>query len=100
MSGTWRDLTESVNFMASNLTDQVRNIAQVTTAVANGDLSQKITVEAKGEVAELQNTINTMVDQLRSLRRRGHARGARGGHRGQAGRPGGGARASPARGAT
>ena len=67
MSGTWRDLTENVNSMAGNLTDQVRNIAQVTTAVANGDLSQKITVEAKGEVAELADTINTMVDQLRSF---------------------------------
>jgi HAMP domain-containing protein/signal transduction histidine kinase/DNA-binding response OmpR family regulator len=67
VSGTWRDLTESVNFMAGNLTDQVRNIAQVTTAVANGDLSQKITVDVKGEVLELKNTINTMVDQLRSF---------------------------------
>ena len=67
VSGTWRDLTENVNFMASNLTDQVRNIAQVTTAVANGDLSQKITVEAKGEIAALEDTINTMVDQLRSF---------------------------------
>src|SRR5437588_442496 len=66
-SGTWRGLTESVNMMASNLTDQVRNIAQVTTAVAKGDLSQKITVEAKGEVAALADTINTMVDQLRSF---------------------------------
>src|SRR5690349_8260599 len=64
VSGTWRGLTESVNFMASNLTGQVRSIAQVTTAVANGDLSQKITVEASGEVAELADTINTMVDQL------------------------------------
>src|SRR5204862_249649 len=64
VSGTWKDLTESVNFMAGNLTDQVRNIAQVTTAVANGDLSQKITVDVKGEVLELKNTINTMVDQL------------------------------------
>src|SRR4051812_41567995 len=67
VSGTWRDLTENVNFMASNLTDQVRNIAHVTTAVANGDLSQKITVEAKGEVAALADTINTMVDRLRSF---------------------------------
>ncbi|HTI21772.1 MAG TPA: HAMP domain-containing protein, partial [Kutzneria sp.] len=64
VSGTWRDLTDSVNFMAGNLTDQVRNIAQVTTAVAKGDLSQKITVTAKGEILELKNTINTMVDQL------------------------------------
>ena len=67
VSGTWRGLTESVNGMASNLTDQVRNIAQVTTAVAQGDLSQKITVEAKGEVAALADTINTMVEQLRSF---------------------------------
>ncbi|GAA3437873.1 HAMP domain-containing protein [Kutzneria kofuensis] len=64
VSGTWRDLTDSVNFMAGNLTDQVRNIAQVTTAVAKGDLSQKITVTARGEILELKNTINTMVDQL------------------------------------
>jgi HAMP domain-containing protein len=64
MGGTWRDLTESVNYMASNLTDQVRNIANVTTAVANGDLSKKITVDVKGEILELKSTINTMVDQL------------------------------------
>src|SRR4026209_2167391 len=61
VAGTWKDLTDNVNFMASNLTDQVRDIALVTTAVANGDLSKKITVEAKGEVLELENTINTMV---------------------------------------
>src|SRR6476469_4240953 len=67
VSGTWRDLTENVNFMASNLTDQVRNIAQVATAVAEGDLSQKSTVEAKGEVALLADTLNTMVDRLRSF---------------------------------
>jgi HAMP domain-containing protein/CheY-like chemotaxis protein len=67
VSGTWRDLTESVNFLASNLTDQVRNIAQVTTAVATGDLTQKIDVEAQGEIAELKDTINTMVDQLSSF---------------------------------
>ena len=64
VAGTWNDLTDSVNSMATNLTDQVRNIAQVTTAVANGDLTQKITVDAKGEMLELKNTINTMVDQL------------------------------------
>src|SRR6202020_1253350 len=64
VGGTWRDLTESVNFMAGNLTSQVRNIAQVTTAVAKGDLSQKITVDARGEILELKNTINTMVDTL------------------------------------
>jgi HAMP domain-containing protein/signal transduction histidine kinase/PleD family two-component response regulator len=67
VSGTWRDLTESVNFLASNLTDQVRNIAQVTTAVARGDLSKKIDVDAQGEIDELKNTINTMVDQLNSF---------------------------------
>ena len=67
VSGTWRGLTENVNMMASNLTDQVRNIAQVTTAVANGDLSKKITVDAKGEILELKETINTMVDQLNSF---------------------------------
>ncbi|MFF4368254.1 HAMP domain-containing protein [Streptomyces sp. NPDC001594] len=64
VGGVWRDLTDSVNFMAGNLTDQVRNIAQVTTAVAKGDLSQKIAVDARGEILELKNTINTMVDQL------------------------------------
>jgi HAMP domain-containing protein/signal transduction histidine kinase/DNA-binding response OmpR family regulator len=67
VAGTWRDLTESVNFMAGNLTSQVRNIAEVTTAVAAGDLSKKITVDVKGEILELKNTINTMVDQLRSF---------------------------------
>src|SRR5918994_5434351 len=67
VSGTWRDLTESVNQLAGNLTDQVRNIAQVTTAVARGDLSKKITVDAQGEIAELKDTINTMVDQLQSF---------------------------------
>ncbi|NEC79995.1 HAMP domain-containing protein, partial [Streptomyces sp. SID7958] len=64
VKGTWRDLTDSVNFMAGNLTGQVRNIALVATAVAQGDLSQKITVDARGEILELKNTINTMVDQL------------------------------------
>src|SRR5204863_8108733 len=67
VSGTWKDLTDSVNFMASNLTGQVRSIAQVTTAVARGDLTQQIIVEAKGEVAALAETINTMVDQLSSF---------------------------------
>jgi HAMP domain-containing protein/CheY-like chemotaxis protein/signal transduction histidine kinase len=64
VAGTWKDLTDSVNFMAGNLTGQVRNIAEVTTAVARGDLSRKITVDVKGEILELKNTINTMVDQL------------------------------------
>src|SRR5574341_229723 len=67
VAGTWKDLTESVNSMASNLTSQVRNIAQVTTAVAKGDLSTKITVDVRGEILELKNTINTMVDQLSSF---------------------------------
>src|SRR5207249_3456432 len=67
VAGTWKDLTDSVNFMASNLTAQVRNIAEVTTAVANGDLSRKITVDVRGEILELKNTINTMVDQLSSF---------------------------------
>src|SRR5205085_1892591 len=64
VGGTWKDLTDNVNFMANNLTNQVRNIAEVTTAVARGDLSKKITVDVKGEILELKNTINTMVDQL------------------------------------
>src|SRR5437773_1071590 len=67
VGGTWKDLTDNVNFMASNLTGQVRNIAEVTTAVARGDLSRKITVDVKGEILELKNTINTMVDQLSSF---------------------------------
>ncbi|QIY73872.2 HAMP domain-containing protein [Streptomyces sp. RLB1-33] len=67
VSGTWKDLTQSVNFMANNLTIQVRNIAEVTTAVAMGDLSKKITVDAKGEILELVTTVNTMVDQLSSF---------------------------------
>src|SRR5216683_3575073 len=67
VAGTWKDLTESVNSMASNLTDQVRNIAEVTTAVAKGDLSTRITVDARGEILQLKNTINTMVDQLSSF---------------------------------
>ncbi len=67
VSGTWKDLTDNVNQLAGNLTAQVRNIAKVTTAVAKGDLSQKITVDAKGEILELKNTINIMVDQLNSF---------------------------------
>ena len=67
VSGTWKDLTDNVNVLAGNLTDQVRNIAKVTTAVAMGDLSQKITVDVEGEILELKDTINTMVDQLRSF---------------------------------
>src|SRR5437870_6581158 len=64
VAGTWKDLTDNVNSMASNLTGQVRNIAEVTIAVANGDLSRKITVDVKGEILELKDTINRMVDQL------------------------------------
>src|SRR3712207_729512 len=67
VGGTWKDLTDNVNMMAANLTGQVRNIAEVTTAVANGDLSKKITVQVEGEILELKSTINTMVDQLNSF---------------------------------
>ena len=67
VAGVWKDLTDSVNSMAGNLTAQVRNIAEVTTAVANGDLSRKITVDVRGEILELKNTINTMVDQLNAF---------------------------------
>src|SRR5205807_730009 len=67
VAGTWKDLTDSVNFMASNLTGQVRNIADVTKAVARGNLSRKVTVDVKGEILELKNTVNTMVDQLSSF---------------------------------
>ena len=67
VAGVWKDLTDSVNSMAGNLTAQVRNIAEVTTAVAKGDLSRKITVDVRGEILELKNTINTMVDQLNSF---------------------------------
>src|SRR5205085_2712742 len=67
VAGTWKDPTHSANYMAGNLTGQVRNIAEVTTAVANGDLSKKITVDVNGEILELKNTINTMVDQLSSF---------------------------------
>src|SRR5207248_888738 len=67
VAGTWKDLTESVNSMASNLTAQVRNIAEVTYAAVTRSLSKKITVDVKGEILELKNTINTMVDQLRSF---------------------------------
>src|SRR5437667_10061896 len=67
VAGTWKDLTDNVNFMASNLTGQVRNIAEVATAVARGDLSRKITVDVKGEILELKNTLNTMVDQLNAF---------------------------------
>ena len=91
VAGTWKDLTDTVNSMASNLTGQVRNIADVATAIASGDLSRKITVDVKGEILELKNTINTMVDQLNALRVGSEPRGARGRHRRQARRPGRGA---------
>src|SRR5438270_6623478 len=67
VAGTWKDLTDNVNSMASNLTGQVRNIAEVTIAVANGDLGRKITVDVRGEILQLKETINTMVEQLRSF---------------------------------
>ena len=89
VAGTWKDLTDSVNSMASNLTAQVRNIAEVTTAVAKGDLSRKITVDVRGEILELKNTINTMVDQLECVRVGSDARGARSRYRRKARRSGG-----------
>ena len=100
VAGTWKDLTDNVNSMAGNLTGQVRNIAEVTTAVARGDLSRKITVDVKGEILELKNTINTMVDQLNAFAARSDARRPRGRHRRQARRPGRRCRASPAPGRT
>ena len=89
VGGVWKDLTDNVNSMAGNLTAQVRNIAEVTTAVANGDLSRKITVDVQGEILELKNTINTMVDQLELVRIGSDARGARSRYRRQTRRPGG-----------
>ena len=100
VSGTWKDLTDNVNQLAGNLTSQVRNIAQVTTAVANGDLTQKITVDARGEILELKDTINTMVDQLRSFADEVTRVAREVGTEGTARRPGRGVRASPARGRT
>ena len=88
VAGTWKDLTDNVNFMASNLTAQVRNIAEVATAIAGGDLSKKITVNVSGEILQLKETINTMVDQLNAFAVGSDARGARSGHRRPAGRPG------------
>ena len=67
VAGTWKDFTDNVNFMASNLTGQVRNIAEVATAIASGDLSKKITVDVRGEILQLKETLNTMVEQLRSF---------------------------------
>ena len=88
VSGTWKDLTDSVNLMASNLTSQVRGISSVAQAVARGDLSQQITVTARGEVAELAETLNSMTDHAADVRGRGHPGGTRGGHRGHPRRPG------------
>jgi HAMP domain-containing protein len=88
VGGTWKDLTDNVNSMAANLTGQVRNIAEVTTAVARGDLSKKITVDVKGEVLELKDTINVMVDQLNAFSSEVTAGCARGRHGRQAGRSG------------
>ena len=87
-SGVWKDLTDNVNVMASNLTKQVRGIVKVVTAVANGDLNQKFLLEAKGEVAALAETINNMTDTLRTFADQVTTRGARGRHRGQARRSG------------
>ena len=91
VAGTWKDLTDNVNLMAANLTSQVRNIAEVTTAVANGDLSKKITVDVKGEILELKNTINTMVDQLNAFAGEVTRVAREVGTEGQARRPGAGA---------
>ena len=92
VAGTWKDLTDNVNLLAGNLTTQVRNIAQVTTAVARGDLSRKITVDVKGEVLELKDTINTMVDQLNAFASEVTRVAREVGTEGKARRPGGGAR--------
>ncbi len=88
VAGTWKDLTDNVNLMAANLTSQVRNIADVTTAVAKGDLSKKVTVDVKGEILELKNTVNTMVDQLSSFAVGSDARRQGSRHRRTARRPG------------
>jgi HAMP domain-containing protein len=80
VAGTWKDLTDNVNSMANNLTAQVRNIAEVATAIASGDLSRKITVDVRGEILELKDTINTMVDQLNAFASGSQSRGARGRH--------------------
>ena len=88
VTGIWKDLSDNVNLMANNLTSQVRNISQVATAVANGDLTKKVTVEARGEVAQLADTVNTMVTTLSSVRRRGDPGGPRGGHGRHPRRPG------------
>ena len=92
VAGTWKDLTDSVNSMASNLTGQVRNIAEVATAIANGDLSRKITVDVRGEILQLKETLNTMVDQLNRFAGEVTRVAREVGTEGQAGRPGAGAR--------
>ena len=88
VSGTWKDLTDNVNGLASNLTVQLRNIAKVATAIANGDLTQKITVDVKGEILEIKDVINKMVDQLNSFAAEVTRVAKRGRHRRQARRPG------------
>ena len=100
VAGTWRDLTDSVNTMASNLTSQVRSISQVTTAIAQGDLSQKITVSAQGRGRRAGRHDQLADRHAAGLRRAGDPGGPRGGHRGQARRPGRGARTWPAPGRT
>jgi len=85
VAGTWKDLTDSVNSMAGNLTGQVRNIAEVAYGHRGGDLSRKITVDVRGEILQLKETVNTMVDQLNAFAREVHARGARGGTEGRLG---------------
>src|SRR5436853_2930609 len=94
VGGVWKDLTDNVNIMASNLTSQVRNIAEVTTGIANGDLSKKITVDVRGEILELKKTVNTMVDQLNAfaneVTRVAREVGTDGRHGGQADVEGGG----------
>ena len=100
VAGTWKDLTDNVNFMAANLTGQVRNIAEVTTAVANGDLSKKITVDVQGRDPGAEEHHQHDGGPAQLVRLRGDPRGARGRHRRQARRPGRGARASPAPGRT
>ena len=98
VSGVWGELTDNVNSMANNLTGQVRNIAEVITAIAEGDLGHKITVDARGEILALKNTINATVDKLNRFAAEVHARRAPGRHRGHARRPGRRARTSPASG--
>ena len=100
VAGTWKDLTDNVNFMASNLTAQVRNIAEVATAIAGGDLSKKITVDVRGEILLLEGDHQHDGGSAELVRRRSDARGARGGHRRQARRPGRWCRASAAPGRT